>query len=201
MSFRFESQCHSFREPNTSAYFKRQVSSPSPKLQRRHLERLRPLSSLIHSLVKRRVSRVSISRMLDETPFFLVRGRDLILPQDVLTGHANFGRNQSSSDLDEYKLNQLRALKIAFDKLNRHKQQAQAKYKEYYNKSHRQVSFQIKDQVLVFFGIPKQGLAHKLLPQWEGPYEITGKIDSVTYRVALCGHPNKTFLSHVQRSR
>ena len=147
------------------------------------------------------IYRVSISRMLDETPFFLLHGRDPTLPQDVLTGHVNCDRNQASFDMDEHKINQLRALKIAFDKLNHRKQHEQAKYKEYYDKSHRPVSFQVHDQVLVFFGIPRKGLTQKLLPRWEGPYEITSKIDSVTYRVTLCGQPNKTFLSHVQRLR
>ena len=131
------------------------------------------------------IYRVSISRMLDETPFFLLHGRDPILPQDVLTGHVSHGRNQSSSDVNEFKVHQLRALKATFDKLNRHKQTEQTKYKAYYDKSHRQVSFQINDLVLVFFGLPKKGLTHKLLPRWEGPYKITGKIDSVTYRVVF----------------
>ena len=149
------------------------------------------------------IYRISISRALNETPFFLVYGRDPILPQDVLTGQVHTGRNQSPSELEDYKLNQLRTLKMAYDKLNRHRQLTQAKYKAYYDKSHKQIKFAINDQVLVFFGIPKKGCTHKLLPRWEGPYQIMEQIDSVTYRVVSCipGKTEKTFLTHVQRLR
>lgn len=72
----------------------------------------------------------------------------------------------------------------------------QAKYKRIYDLTHKDIQFQIGDKVWVHFGLPQPVLTTKLLPRFEGPFEVIEKLDSVTYRVM---DDNRVFPSHVQR--
>lgn len=85
------------------------------------------------------IYRVSLSRSLDETPFFLVDSRDPILQQDLQTGHIIRGRTILTTDLDEYKVRTLESLKAAYAKLSIHKAHEQQHYKRYYDKSHKHI--------------------------------------------------------------
>ena len=57
------------------------------------------------------------------------------------------------------------------------------KYKEYYDKSHKEMSYKEGDLVLVHTQVPETGLSLKLGRRWKGPYKIEKKIDNTTYRV------------------
>ena len=48
----------------------------------------------------------------------------------------------------------------------------------------------------VYFGLTVIGKTHKLLPRFDGPYQIINKLDNVTYRVK---RDNKIQVAHVQR--
>ena len=77
-----------------------------------------------------------------------------------------------------------------------HKEKEQLKYKSYYDAHHKTVDFKIGSAVWVHFGLPEVGLTHKLLPRFDGPYEILEKLDQVTYRVT---DQARMFPVHVQR--
>jgi hypothetical protein len=87
-------------------------------------------------------------------------GRDPIMPQDLLIPFKERqNRTILAEDLDIYKTRLLRVLRKAYDSLDNYKEQYQNKYKEYYDKNKRSVSFELGDKVRVHFTTPeKEGL-------------------------------------------
>ena len=49
---------------------------------------------------------------------------------------------------------------------------------------------------MVYLPVPKKGFSQKLLPKWDGPYEVIDQLSSVSYRVKK---DNKVLVLHVQR--
>ena len=89
------------------------------------------------------IYRISLNRTLDESPFFLIYGKDPILPQDLfLPVSVRNSRKINSEDIYDYKLKQLKVLKEAYAKLNELKNKDRFNFKEYYDKTHKNVTFQ-----------------------------------------------------------
>ena len=148
------------------------------------------------------VYRTTFNRGINEIPFFLMYGRDPILPQNLMMPLGKgFQRSIREADLDVYKSKLMRTLKTAYDALDQHKINYQNKYKKYYDKSRKPVEFQLGDKVRVYFPVTEtEGLKYKLGVRWRGPFTIISKIDQVTYRVRKDeAHQIKTMPVHVQR--
>jgi len=131
------------------------------------------------------VYRTTFSRAINEIPYFLLYGRDPILPQDSsLPSFQQFRRQIATSDLDIYKTRLLGVLKGAYTALDKHKQKYQDSYAVYYNKNRKQIEYTKGEKVRVHFPIAEnEDLRYKLGVRWRGPYTIVDKIDNVTYRV------------------
>lgn len=145
--------------------------------------------------------RASLNRILSDTHFFLIYGRDAILPQDLFIRHHNGRRiavSDSDTELSVYKAKLVETLKSAYKLLNEKKKEDQAKYKEYYDLFHQGVSFEIGQEVMLYVPPVKSGLTAKLLAKWEGPFRISNKVNDVTYRVV---NESKVVVAHVQRLR
>jgi transposase InsO family protein len=150
------------------------------------------------------VYRTTFNRALNEIPFFLIYGRDPKLPQDMMIQHGNRNiRKISSSDLDVYKSSLLDTLRDTYEYLQNHKQIAALKYKEYYDKSHKNIVYKIGEKVLIHCPIAEnETLKYKLGKRWRGPFEIIAQIDPVTYRVKQEGvRTLKMFPVHIQRMK
>jgi hypothetical protein len=139
--------------------------------------------------------------MLNESPYFLIYGRDPIMPQDLLINQDNRNRRKiTSQDIDEFKVGMLKTIRQTYDKLNGHKSMVQDKYKSRYDRTHKEVKFKEGELVMVYFPVSKEGLSYKLLAKWDGPFTVTNKVDAVTYRVRRdLGRKILTMLVHVQR--
>ena len=74
---------------------------------------------------------VSFSRVLDDSPFFLLYGRDAVFPQD-LAMHLKTNQKEFK-DKDNYKIRLLKTLKEAYDKVKNYKELEQVKYKAYFD--------------------------------------------------------------------
>ena len=61
------------------------------------------------------VYRISFSRVLNDSPFFLQYGRDAVLPQDLTIGHTKLQSDEENED--DYKVKFLQTLKIAYEKV------------------------------------------------------------------------------------
>jgi transposase InsO family protein len=147
------------------------------------------------------VYRTTLNRMLNESPYFLIYGRDPIMPQDLLINQDNRNRRKiTSQDIDEFKVGMLKTIRQTYDKLNGHKSMVQDKYKSRYDRTHKEVKFKEGELVMVYFPVSKEGLSYKLLAKWDGPFTVTNKVDAVTYRVRRdLGRKILTMLVHVQR--
>jgi hypothetical protein len=100
------------------------------------------------------VYRTTFNRALNEIPFFLIYERDPKLPQYMMIQHKNRNiRKISSSDLDVYKSSLFDTLRSTYEYLQNHKQVAALKYKEYYDKSHKNIAFNIGEKVLIHYPI------------------------------------------------
>ena len=61
---------------------------------------------------------------------------------------------------------------MAYEKVKNIKEKEQEKYKEYYDKTHKDIEFKEGDLVWVYFRLSEKEKTHKLLPRFDGPYLI-----------------------------
>ena len=127
------------------------------------------------------VYRTSHNRMLNDTPFYMLHGRDALLPQDMAFGvNKDNLRKVEGENTAVYQKNLAVTLKKAYEELINHKAIEQAKYKRYYDQSHKEIIYNIGDKVLVLYDSPAIG---PLMPRWEGPFTIIEKLSPVVYRI------------------
>jgi hypothetical protein len=140
--------------------------------------------------------RVSLNRTLRDSPFFLIYGRDPILPQDLFLPLKNNQRQITENDQAAYKLKLLKTLHDAYAKLNKDKIQERDVYKTYYDQTHKNVTFHVGEEVMLFTPRTEVGLTTKFLSRWTGPFKITHQVNPVTFRLEHHSNP-----VHVQRLR
>ena len=100
------------------------------------------------------------------------------MPQDLAL---NIKTKQKQFDNQaEFKLFLLKTLKSAYEKVKNIKEEEQLKYKSQFDKTHKEIRFDLGDLVWVYFGLPVAGKTTKLLPRFKGPYKVTDQLDSVT---------------------
>ncbi|GBN50357.1 hypothetical protein AVEN_125784-1 [Araneus ventricosus] len=112
------------------------------------------------------------------SPFFLIYGRNITTPLDVILPHNN------DQDHDDSYVQQLITRSEEARQLAKiHIKDAQASDKRQYDAQHRSVPYEIGDLVWVYTPIRKVGLSEKLLRRYFGPYRITRQMSEVTYEV------------------
>ena len=139
--------------------------------------------------------RTTVHYKVNEVPFFLLYGRDVVLPVDLAFGQ--LPQVEPESHL-EYKYDLVTRLNKAYEELVTRKEKETARYKKYYDSSHKDVKFNVGDLVMVYWPVAKLGIARSLLPTWRGPFKITGQLTPVTFRVEK---GRTTLPVHVQRLR
>jgi hypothetical protein len=105
------------------------------------------------------VYRISWCRSNNDTPFFLIYGRDAILPQDLAFNLEVKPRGVEDNNGKNYQWKMVKERLKIMDKLIHQKENYQSKYKNYYDKNHKEIDFKIGDKcwVLLF---------------WLGPFEF-----------------------------
>lgn len=112
--------------------------------------------------------RVTINHTIQETPFFLLYGRDALLPSDLVLGVSNRQLTTDAEDVVEYKVRLLERLRSSYEVLEQKQEEKMNYYKERYDASHKKVSFDDGSEVLIYCPVPKKGFTQKLLPKWMG---------------------------------
>ena len=138
--------------------------------------------------------RTTVNEILNETPFFLLYGRDALLPSDLLFRTKNNSPEERS--VMDYKLELVKTLRKAYDDISVRRERYVNDYKLSYDSKQKKVQFNKGDLVMLYWPVPKKGYSLKLLPSWDGPYEIEAQLGPVTYRIRK---GTKTQCVHVQR--
>ncbi len=120
--------------------------------------------------------RTAVHKSTNETPYFLLYGRDPKLPMDELYSDTN-----STQGIDQW----LMALRESRKLANELNKEALVKSKKYYDEKRVDISFKVGDKV--WLHRPKKSLpglvkgSKKFMPKWEGPYRIVKRIGELNY--------------------
>jgi hypothetical protein len=131
--------------------------------------------------------RSGFSEAIGTTPFFLVHGRDPVLPEDV-----EYGLKK-----DDMVNNAVWGLKIAMKHARKTQSESIRRNKAYYDQSKTDIKFYPGDKVMLYY--PNQ-LINKLKPKCKGPFRVIERISNINYKIQdLRGQKNQVV--HVSRMR
>ena len=146
--------------------------------------------------------RVSLSPALNESPFFLIFGRDPVLPQDLFTKPLGYSwRDHQEEDVSVYKTKQHKLMGDAYRKLNEYKLVRNKNTKDYFDRTQKPVKFALNSQVMLFTPRTEVGMSTSFLPRWGGPYVVTNQIGDLNFRIESICEPKKSQTVHVNRLR
>ena len=126
--------------------------------------------------------RTSVHPSINESPFYMVYGRDPKLPIET---HLGLSQNDQSVDTVTYKLNMRENLNEAYALARRTMNIAAQKSKWTHDSklNKKQTSFEIGDRVWIFNPATSRGKKSKLEPHWFGPLRVAQKRSDKTYRL------------------
>ena len=112
------------------------------------------------------------------TPYFLMYGREMRLPIDIMYRPPNpeISRSQYAQEVRETLQN---AYKSAREKLH----MAHQRQKDYYDRRTQGTRFNEGDSVWLWSPVPKKGVAPKFHEPWTGPYQVNKRLSDVTYEL------------------
>ena len=74
------------------------------------------------------VYRIGYNRTLEDSPFFMLYGRDPVLPQDLAW---QVNHPPITESVDDYKMNRLRTLRDAYNQVDKNRKTERDAYKSY----------------------------------------------------------------------
>ena len=130
------------------------------------------------------------------SPFELLYGRTVRGPLDVLRESWEGGR-RSSESVVSHVLSMREMLEKMAELVQENLAKAQKQQKRWYDQNARQRELKAGDQVLVL--LPTS--THKLLAQWQGPYQVLKKVGEVDYLVDMHDHRKRRRIFHINMLR
>ena len=113
--------------------------------------------------------RTSVQESTQESPFYLLYGRDPNLPsQEVLSTPVERGY----TDLNSYREELVLGLGEAWDLARSNVKKAQKRQKKNYDRTLKDVPLKVGDRVFLFVPAMKQGKAHKFARPYRRPYRV-----------------------------
>lgn len=129
----------------------------------------------------------SVHTSTNETPFFLMFGRDPIFCVDQIID-PNIRECSISSDRDEFKQKLVKCLRNAWECAAETHTESQLKFKEQYDKKVRQPEIQVGDRVLLRNYAGKPNTSKKFHLPWKGIYRVV-KLENVHATIVSCVSP------------
>ena len=128
---------------------------------------------------------------LEETPFYLLYGRDAREPSDPLEPpRFKLATDENTIFAQQWK----QAQSLAREKL----QEAQEKQKQYYDRNAKETSYEIGEQVLLK---QRPNLPGKFNMRWTGPFKVISKTKNpLNYRIQHV-HDKNEIVTHVNRMK
>ena len=139
----------------------------------------------------------SVHKTTGMTPFYMIYGRDPLMPLDLSMGLVDDDLSESEEVYVKDLLNRLMlAQKIARD----HTELAQQRAAVRFNAKRREQHFSVGEQVWVRRFAVKPGEKKKLLSQWEGPFTVINCRGPLNYQLQL--PPSRRIISaHVENMK
>ena len=128
------------------------------------------------------------------SPFRALYGRDPRLPPDIHNVKVQPQRNDATEWWLHLQLHQ----PLLRRALQHNLRMAQQRQKKYYDASHTPMELQIGENVRVYYPIRKPGLCESLMHRWIGPYTVTARIGTQTYRLRRTTNSSET-VAHISR--
>ncbi len=138
--------------------------------------------------------RSSVNESTRMTPFFLMTGRDCVLPMDTLL------RPKYRYMGEEYLPVALQRLHEAFTVVKHNAAEARARYKRYHDLKAKSCNYEVGDAVYYHLPVIQPGTAAKLTTRWHTHYRIVEKLSEVNYRIRH-QPTGKTKVVHVEHLR
>ena len=104
-----------------------------------------------------------------ESPFFMLYGRDPVLPTEEVLSNTP---DRCYIEYDDYRSQLVQNLSAAWDQARKNVAKAQQQQKKQHDKKARMPTFSVGDRVFVFMPAAKSGKAHKLARPYHGPFRI-----------------------------
>ena len=125
----------------------------------------------------------SIQESSKYTPFYLVHGREAVLPSDVVMGV------QTNKALEENAYVQMisSSLAKARDQARLNILNSGLKNAKYFNRDRKEISFEVGDKVLILRPTIAVGKSKKFLNKFKGPYEVVEKSSPLNYKIKKVG--------------
>ena len=131
------------------------------------------------------------------SPFELVYGREVRGPLDVLKEAWESDSEKTCESVASHVVAMRERLEEMKDLVEVNMAQAQAKQKQWYDRTARERIFQAGEQVLVL--LPTS--TSKLLAQWQGPFEVVKAVGRVNYLIDMRGRRKRKRIFHVNMLR
>ena len=123
--------------------------------------------------------RSAIKTSTNFTPYFMLYGRDMRLPFDIM-----YRTPEHELSREEYATNVRNTLKQAYERARNQLKLAHQRQMKYYDRRTKGTRYQQGDLVWLWSFVPEKEVAHKFQEPLTRPFKIEKQISDVTYEIS-----------------
>ena len=141
----------------------------------------------------------SVNQTTGFSPFFLMFGRSVRMPVDIMYGIMYGSPNQPTTTLPKYVADLRSSLSAAYKQVREYMGNKLARQKEFYDRRVHGQPFSPGDLVWLNNPAVPRGRAKKLHCPWTGPYRIVARLSDAVYRIQHIQLRRKRLVVHFDR--